>query len=83
MQQGDGRHNHSSLAVAALGNILLDPGYLAGMIAFGRQTFDGGVALARRFSKRNLASSDRCVALVDGASSADSNSASVFRASKA
>ncbi len=44
-QQGGGVHNLASLAVAALGDVVFDPGFLHGVVAVFGETFDGGDGL--------------------------------------
>src|ERR1700722_3141290 len=46
LQKGDGLHDLTSLAIAALGHIDLAPGLLDGVISFRVQAFDGDDRLA-------------------------------------
>src|SRR6516165_3891974 len=71
-QQRRSGHDHSWLAVAALGNILFNPGLLAGMPTVDREAFNRGVALPRSLRDWDLATSHRVV-LVDRAGAADAD----------
>src|SRR5271154_1940636 len=55
LQQRDGLHDLSSLAIAALGHIDRAPGLLDGMISFRVKTFDGGDGLAVHIGHLRLA----------------------------
>src|SRR5262249_15564316 len=77
-QQRRSGHDHSWLAVAALGDILFNPGLLARMATVDREAFNSGVALSGSLRDWDLATSHRRVVLVDRAGAADADPASVL-----
>src|SRR5262249_18959108 len=78
LEERAGRKDHPRLAVAALRDVLLDPGLLAAVRAVARQALDGGEALARRLGDRHLAGAHRAPVLEDGAGPADADAAAVL-----
>ena len=68
-------HDLPGLAVAALRNIVFDPGHLHGMAAIGRESFDGGDGLAGHALDLRDAGAHGVSVDVDGASSAHGHAA--------
>src|SRR5881394_409875 len=71
-------HDLAGLAVAALRDLLEDPGLLQGMIALGGQTFDGGDLLAERVADRGLAGANGFAVDVNRAGATQAGTASEF-----
>src|SRR5262249_29799910 len=80
LEERAGRADHPRLAVAALRDVLLDPGALAAVRAVGREALDGDEALAGRIGERDLARAHRPPVLEDGAGPADADAAAVLGA---
>jgi hypothetical protein len=78
IQQRGGGHDHSSLAIAALGHVFRDPRALTRVIASSREAFDGGVRLSVSFRQRDLTRPNGVAALVDGTGAAYSHAAAVL-----
>src|SRR4051812_31439566 len=72
-------HDLAGLAVAALRDLLENPGLLQGMIALGGQTFDGGDLLAERVADRRLAGANGLAVDVNRAGAAETCAATEFR----
>jgi hypothetical protein len=66
-----------------LRDISRQPGALAGMAAVGGEAFDGGEAPLIRLADGHLTGTNRFAPLVNGAGSADADSAAVFRSGQA
>src|SRR5215472_12474722 len=73
-------HDLAGLAVAALRNLLGNPGLLQGMIALGAEALDGRDLLADHIADRGLAGADRLAVDVNGAGAAQARTAAEFRA---
>src|SRR5260370_10847668 len=74
-KQGDGGHDLSGLAVAALRNVFFHPGLLHGMAAVRRKAFDGGDFLARDAGNRGDAGTGGFAVDVHGTGSAERHAA--------
>src|ERR1700704_1453324 len=84
LEQGRDRHDHAALAIAALRNVLGDPGLLhLVQCAIGGQSFDGGDLLADGFRNQHAAGAHRHAVDVDGAGAALCNAATIFGAGQA
>src|SRR5579872_990154 len=84
LQKRRHRHDHAALAIAALGNVIGNPGLLhlvQGAVV--RQSLDRGDLLADRFAHRNPAGADGDAVDMDGAGAALCNAATVFGAGQA
>src|SRR5580692_558438 len=79
-EQRCGAHDLAGLAVAALRNVLLDPGLLDGMIAVGGKAFDGDDALACDGRYLHSAGARRGAIYVDRACAAQRHAAAEFGA---
>jgi len=78
-RRGCHRHDHAALAIAALRNIIGDPGLLhLVQRAIGAEAFDGGDLFAGGFADRDAARAHRDPVDMDGAGAALCNAASVF-----
>src|SRR5271154_1414542 len=77
-EQRDCGHNLSRLAVAALGNVFFDPGYLYWVGAVGRESFDRGDFLSAYARDRRDARARGFAVDVHGASAAESHPAAEF-----
>src|SRR3984885_7070454 len=78
------RHDHAALAIAALRDVVGNPGLLHLMQgAIGSQTFDGGDLLASGFADQPAAGAHRDPVDVDGAGPALGDAAAVFCACEA
>src|ERR1700730_9717628 len=84
LEQGRDRHDHSALAIAALRDVIIDPGLLHPVQrALRRQPFDGGDLFADGFADQHAAGSHRDAVDVNGAGAALCNAATVFGAGQA
>src|ERR1700753_1611508 len=71
LEKGGHRHDHSALAIAALRNVVGDPGLLHLVQgAVGGQTFDGGDLLAGGFADQDATGAHRDSVHVDGTGAA-------------
>src|ERR1700738_1894864 len=78
------RHDHSGLAISALRNLVVDPGFLhLVQCAIGGQSFNGGDLLATGFADQYAARAHRHAIDMDGAGPALCNAATVFGAGHA
>src|SRR3954447_5039306 len=66
-EEGSGGHDLAGLAVAALRDVLRDPGLLEGVAAIGREAFDGGDGLSGDGGDGSDAGADGLPVDVDGA----------------
>ena len=82
-QQRGRRHDLPRLAVAALRDVLLDPGLLDRVAAVGGEAFDGGDGLAGDVRNRRDAGADRLAVEVDGAGAAERHAAAELGAGHA
>jgi hypothetical protein len=71
-------HNHSRLAEAALCHIFVNPGGLAGMFAYGGETFNRSETFISCPAHRNLAGANGCAVFMDCAGATYPNAASVL-----
>lgn len=78
-QEGGRGHNHAGLAVAALRNIFLYPGFLAWVHTRRGQPFNSGKALPISGRERNLAGPNSRAAAMYGTRPAHTRAAAVFR----
>src|SRR3954451_25435392 len=84
LEQGRDRHGHAALAIAALRNVLGDPGLLdLVQCAIRRQPLDGGDLLADGFRDQHAAGARRDAVDVDGAGATLCNAATIFGAGQA
>ena len=74
-EQGGAAHDLAGLAVAALRHVDLLPRALRGMIAVGRQAFDGGDAAAGDLADRRRARPRRDAVEMNGAGAAEAAAA--------
>ena len=79
-EQGDGRHDHAGVAVAALRHLVLDPGFLHAVQALRRQPFDGDDALAGRLAGLEVAGAHRLAVHMHRAGAAHADAAAVLGA---
>ena len=79
-EQRRGLHDLPGLAVAALRNLLGDPGALQRVFAFGIEAFDGGDLLASGLRYGGLAGAHRLAVEMDCAGATQTGAASEFRA---
>src|SRR4030088_172260 len=78
------RHDHSGLAISALRDVVVDPGFLyLVQCAIGGQSFDGGDLLATGVADQYAARAHRNAIDMDGTGPALCNAATVFGAGKA
>src|SRR6185295_19601406 len=78
LEQGRNRHDHAALAIAALRNVLGDPGLLhLVQCAIRGQSFDGGDLLADRIRDQHAARAHRHAVDMDGAGAALCNAATI------
>lgn len=77
-QKRSGGHDHSSLTITTLRDVLIEPGSLAGMCAVDREPFNGSETFSVRRGDRNLAGSNRDSRLVNCASAANTHPAAVL-----
>ena len=82
-KQGDGGHDLSGLAVAALRDVFFHPGLLNGMAAIGGETFDGGDFFTRDAGDRGDAGTRGFAIDVHGTGSAERHAAAKFRTGEA
>src|SRR4029453_12092100 len=80
-EQGCDRHDHAALAIAALWNVVIDPGLLhVGQYAVDRETLDRGDLLADGFADLHAAGSHRDAIDVNRAGAALGDAAAIFGA---
>ena len=78
IKQSGGRHDHTGLAVTALGYVHLGPRLLDRMAAVWGESFDGGDSLSRGFTHGDTAGADGTSVDVDGAGAALLDATAVF-----
>ena len=78
-EQRDRGHDLAGLAVAALGNIFLDPCFLHGVTAIGGKAFDGSDLFAGYIGNRQHAGARHFAVDVHGTGSALHDAAAEFR----
>src|SRR6202050_3314575 len=84
LEQGRDRHDHAALAIAALRNVVIDPGLLnLVQDAVDGETLNGGDLLADGFTDRYSAGAHRNAVDMDRARAALCNTATVFGAGQA
>src|SRR5712671_5576528 len=84
LEQCGDRHDHSALAIAALRDVIIDPGLLhLVQRALRRQPLDGGDLLAGGLADQHAAGSHRDAVDMNGAGAALCNAATVFGAGQA
>src|SRR4051812_19661998 len=79
-QQGARGHDHTRLAITALGYVFLDPGALTRMIAVPRQAFDRSETAAGCGRAWDLAGPYRLPVVQDGTRPTNTDTAPEFRA---
>lgn len=80
VQQGSGVHDLPGLAVAALGDVVFEPGFLHGVIAVSGQSLDGSDFLIPYLRNGQHAGTHGDAVKMDSAGTALSDAAAVFGA---